>query len=131
MEYHIPDDIVAISTQTAVQASITGGDLTNRVGRGLRLTVTVASLIGVPTYTPVLQVKDASGNYVTLWTAAAALAANGTTSYVFYPAVTTATGDTEKIDTVIGRTFRINITAGGTLNSTNNASVTANTSLIL
>lgn len=87
-------------------------DQTNYNHRGLLLTVDVSSA-GTGSITPSIQVKDSiSGNYKTIWTAAAALTANGTAVYAFYPganAIGTLTY-TELVQAFVGRTWRLVMT---------------------
>src|ERR1041385_5303172 len=65
-------------------ATITSADQTNTNGRRLLLTIDVSAQAG-GSVTPSLQIQDPgpSGNWVTVWTAAAALTAVGTYAYYF------------------------------------------------
>jgi hypothetical protein len=71
--------LIASAAYTTTQNS---ADQTNYNGRRLELFINVSSA-GTGSVTPSLQVKDSiSGNYFTVWTAAAPLTANG--QYVYY-----------------------------------------------
>ena len=59
-------------------------DQTNYNGKRLLLVVDVTSITDTPSVTPSLQIKDSiSGDYITVWTAAAALTATGEVTYYF------------------------------------------------
>lgn len=96
-------------------------DQTNYNHRGLILTVDV-SVIGTGSITPSIQAKDSiSGNYKTIWTAAAALVGNGTAVYALYPN-SVAASFTEAASIMLTRTWRLVLT------SNNANSVTASAS---
>lgn len=86
-------------------------DQTNYNHRGFLLVVDISS-IGTGSITPTIQVKDSiSANYKTIWTAAAALIANGTYVYPVYPGSLGAASFTEIVNAIVGRTWRLAMTA--------------------
>lgn len=85
-------------------------DQTNFNHRGLLLMIDVSNA-GTGSITPAIQVKDSiSGNYKTIWTAAAPLTANGTYVYAFYPGELNTLLYTEALNAIISRTWRLAIT---------------------
>lgn len=88
-------------------ATVQSADQTNYNGRGLILFVNVSSTTATPEITPELQIKDSiSGQYFTVWTAAAALSATGQYAYLFVPGG--AQGSyTEAVNIAIGRSWRL------------------------
>ena len=84
-----------LATVTSAKATQATADQVNYNGKGLLLHVKVANLAGTPTFTPRLQWKDNSGNYNTIWTAAAAINANGDKTYQLYPSAADAASHTE------------------------------------
>ena len=95
-------------------STLTSPDIVRGSGNSLIIVVTLANRTGVPTYTPSVQMKTKSGAYVTIWTAAAALAANGVTTYALGSASVDATAYTEKKQILIPDTIRIVLTYAGT-----------------
>jgi len=89
------------------------GDQGNFNGKGIALHVKTANLAGAPTITPRIQWKDNSGNYNTIWTAAAAIAANGDKVYLLYPGAADAAGWTEVKQTAVPRVFRVVLVYAG------------------
>lgn len=85
----------------------------SRQQRGMLLTVKTANEAGTVSFTPSLQMKTLIGDWVTIWTAAAAIVANGQYHYVFYPGTAVA-GYTEYVDTVLPFTWRVVLTYAGT-----------------
>jgi len=83
-------------------------DQINYNWRGAHIIVDISSA-GTGSITPSLQVKDSiSGNYKTIWTAAAALTGNGTYVYEVYPASLGSASFTEVVQAIIGgRTWRL------------------------
>lgn len=104
-------------------------DQINYNWRGFLLIVDVSSA-GTGSITPSIQVKDSiSGNYKTIWTAAAALTANGTAVYAFYPganAIGTLTY-TELVQAFVGRTWRLVMTH----NNANSITYSASADMLL
>lgn len=102
-------------------------DQVNYNWKGLLLTVDVSSA-GTGSITPTIQTKDSiSGNYKTIWTAAAALVANGTAVYAFYPG-SPALGSltfTELVAAFVGRTWRLGVTHNNANSITYSASADA------
>lgn len=82
--------------------------------KGMLLTVTLANEAGTTTMTPILQMKDKLGNWTTIWTAAAALAAAGTAHYLIYPGTWVVGPYTEYVDIVLPHTWRVGLTYAGT-----------------
>lgn len=100
--------VQAVTLLASASRTVTtnSADQTNYNHRGLILTVDV-SVIGTGSITPSIQVKDSiSGNYKTIWTAAAALTGNGTAVYALYPGAAAASF-TEAVALVVGRTWRL------------------------
>ena len=82
--------------------------------KGMLITVVLANEAGTVTMTPYLQSKDAAGNWHTIWTAAAALAADGTTYFLIYPGTRVVEDYTEYVDIEIPETWRVGLTYAGT-----------------
>lgn len=102
-------------------------DQTNYNWHGLLLTVDVTSA-GTGSITPSIQVKDSiSGNYKTIWTAAAALTTNGTYVYALAPNSASAASYTEIAQLLIGRTWRLAMTA----NNANSVTYSASADMVL
>jgi len=98
-------------------------DQTNFNWRGLILTIDISSA-GTGSITPSLQYKDSvSGNYKTVWTAAAALTANGTYCYGLYPGELNTATMTEVSNVLLTRTFRIVFTANNANSMTYSSSI--------
>jgi hypothetical protein len=102
--------VLASAARTATQ----NVSVTTYNARTMTLIVNVSSA-GTGSITPAIQLTDSvSGNNFTVWTAAAALTANGTYVYRFEPGNTGTTGGlyTEKITSgVPGRTLNVLVTA--------------------
>lgn len=99
-----------ILTSAARTTTQTGADRTSYQCAGLQLFVSI-TVAGTGSITPSLQQKDSvSGDYKTIWTAAAALVANGDALYNFYPGAATLGSFTESLQMKIGRTYRWVIT---------------------
>ena len=99
--------LLAAAARTATTNT---ADQENIVHRGLILFVDVTARAAATTLTPSLQVKDLAGNYITIWTVAAAInSANTSLAYLFYPSanVDAASLYTEAVDLAIGRTWRV------------------------
>jgi len=95
-------------------ATRTSPDIPNPYGHGLTLVVTLANKAGTVTFTPVVQGKTPGGVYYALWTAAAALSANGTYIYQLTPiAVSNSSGITESKIALLPVVFRIVMTYSG------------------
>lgn len=95
--------LLSSGARTANQNST---DQINRNWHGLLLTVDVSNA-GTGSITPSIQVKDpVSGNYKTIWTAAAALTANGTYVYALAPNAAAASF-TEAVQLLLSRTWRL------------------------
>lgn len=118
---------VTALASAARTATINSSDIINYNHRGLLLVVDVSSA-GTGSITPSIQIKDSvSGNYRTIWTAAAALTANGTAAYMLYPGAASAALYTEAIQAVVGRTFRV----VATHNNANSITYSASVDLVL
>ena len=85
----------------------------SRQQRGMILTVKAANEAGTVSFEPSLQMKTSLGDWVTIWTAATPITADGQYHYVFYPGSAVA-GYTEYIDTVLPFTWRLVLTYTGT-----------------
>ena len=101
-------------------------DQVNVNGRGLILIVNVTADPAAASITPTLEIKDPiSGNYFTVWTAAAALAAVGMTAYLFDVGGVGAAGSfTEAVNIRLTRTWRFTMTVANASSMT--YSVSAN-----
>lgn len=105
---NVESTILSSASRTTTQ---TGSDRTNYNGSGLILFVSITSA-GTGSITPSLQIKDSvSSDYKTIWTAAAALIANGDAVYIFYPGEATLGAFTEALQMHPSRTYRWIITA--------------------
>ncbi len=104
-----------LASQTATNATRNSGDLNNIAGLGLLLRCRVSAMAGTPTFTPSIDWKTPSGNYSTIWTAAAAINTNTNTLYSIYPGIGAVNGSFTEIAGVhIPRTLRVNLTYAGT-----------------
>lgn len=79
--------------------------------RGVMVIVDVTAVADTPSITPSIQGKDpVSGKYFSLLTASAALTGMGTSVYVIYPGVGTASaGITQVAGFILPSTWRVNI----------------------
>jgi len=103
----------SLLASAARTATTNSGDQENLYHRGLILFVDVTARAAATTLTPNLQVKDLAGNYITVWTVAAAINSGNTSlAYLFYPSPNTDAANlyTEAVDLVVGRTWRIAMT---------------------
>ncbi len=102
------NEAFAILASSARTAQTDSSDLTNFNNSGILLTVDISLDPGTASITPNIQSKDpVSGNYSIIWTAAAALTAVGTYTYLIYPGVLAADFDgTESASIAIPRIFR-------------------------
>ena len=82
--------------------------------KGMLLTLVIANEAGTTTFTPVLQSKDNEGNWHAIWTAAAAVAADGTTTYLIYPGTRVVEDFTEYVDIELPAEWRCVLTYAGT-----------------
>ncbi len=100
--------VLANAARTATTAS---ADQTLYNSRSVVLIVNIASIVDTPSITPTLQIKDSiSGNYFTIWTAAAALTAAGTYAYLFALGGAGSAGSfTEAVAIPVTRTWRVNM----------------------
>jgi hypothetical protein len=108
---NVETTLLASAARTATTNS---ADQVNYNHRGLILFVDVTARAGTTTLTPSLQVKEPVGsNYITVWTAAAAInSADTTIAYLFYPSGLTDAANlyTEAVDLVLSRTWRLVMT---------------------
>jgi len=101
---------VTLLASAARTASTNGTDQTNYNHRALVVVVDVTSITATPSITPTLQIKDSiSGDYVTVWTAAAPLTATGEAAYLFVPGGA-AGSYTEAVNLRLPRTWRLRVT---------------------
>ena len=100
------------SSATRTSADFTSGDLT----RGILIHVKTANRSSTITFTPSVQWKTYTGNYLTIWTAASAIAANGDFTYFLAPlgGGTVSASFTESKSLQIPKTFRLLLTVGST-----------------
>ncbi len=94
------------------------------------LHVKFANLAGAATFTPRLQWKDNSGNYWTIWSAAAAIAANGDKTYQLYPGAVDIGSHPEQKQMVLPRNFRLQLVYTGN-GTTDAADVTVDMEILL
>jgi hypothetical protein len=118
-----------LATVVAAKATQNTADQVNYNGKGLLIHVKVANLAGVPTFTPKLQWKDNSGNYWTVWQAAAAISANADRFYQLYPGCPDG-AYTEVKQQVCPRNFRVQLTYAGN-GTTDAADVTIDMEILL
>ncbi len=100
----------------AYTATQNSGDLINHNYRYLTIFVDATVEADTASVTPSVQIKSKSGDYFTIWTAAAAIEAIGNTAYQLGPGLLAATGEdyTDTGNVVIPRTFRIVMTHADT-----------------
>ena len=117
---------VALLASAARTVETRSPDQVNANGRGLILIVNITADPAAASITPTLEIRDPiSGNYFTVWTAAAALAAVGTTAYLFeVGGVGSAGSFTEAINIRLTRTWRFTMTVANASSMT--YSVSAN-----
>jgi hypothetical protein len=114
-----------IISANAVQTVQTSADQESLGGtRGVRVHVAVSNDLGTFQYTPSLDVKVSATAYVTVWTAAADLTADGDYTYLFYPGAT-ASLDTEVSDFPISPVYRVVVT-DTVADADNNADIDVN-----
>lgn len=105
---NVESQILASAARTTTQ---TGSDRTSFDASGALLWVTITNA-GTGNITPSLQFKDpVSGDYKTVWAAAAALVANGDAVYLLDPGGGTVSSFTESVRLQLARTYRWVITA--------------------
>lgn len=78
------DPISIISTDGAI-ADVTSSLQNMPKQRGVMLTIKLANKAGTVGFTPNIRIRDAEGNAVVVWTAAAELTANNTYVYIIHP----------------------------------------------
>lgn len=117
-----------LATEVDTEASRLSTAQVNPTGRGLGISVKIENLQNSPSYTPHVDAKMPNGDWVTIWTAAAALTANGTVHYLIYPGTAGAVY-TEYEDTVIPLSFRVGLTYVGTP-ATDNADTTVDAEIL-
>lgn len=106
-----------LATESGSFATRTAGVFQNEYNHGIVLIVKLANKAGTVTFTPQVQIQDEAGNAIVWWTAAAALAANGTATYVLFPGgmAGKGAGVTEAADVVMPREWKLalNYTGAG------------------
>ena len=104
----------AYLASTPRTATPSTADRTNYNFRGLSILVDVTALADTPSVQITLEIKDTIGNYITIWTAAAAITnvtGTGQYAYLIYPTAENTEGWTETVATVLGsRTYRVLLT---------------------
>jgi len=93
--------VEALAAESLSTATRTSGDLISNKGRGMLLWVKTANEAGTASFTPSLQVKDPEGTALTVWTAAAAITANGSFLYVLSPDTLTGMGGASVTETAL------------------------------
>ena len=83
---------VLLAGQGNTVATRQSSAVTLRQVRGLIIYAYIASIAGVPTFTPKLVAYDPNAGRDDYWVAAAALSANGTYMYVIYPGASKPAG---------------------------------------
>lgn len=108
------NDELTVLASAARTATTNSSDQLNHNHRGIILFVDITARAAATTLTPNLQVKEpVGGNYITIWTAAAALnSADTTVAYLFYPSALAdaAALYTEAVDLTFGFTWRVAMT---------------------
>jgi len=114
------DGLTTLALEADTIATRNGIDITSGQHKAIRLAVVTGNKIGtLATYTPTLEWKYDGTNYAAIWTAAAALTANGTVIYDLGPGI--SAGDAvETISMSLPGTFRFTLTVGGTANASHN-----------
>lgn len=85
MQKNEPTSFEVLASQAETQADYESAPQRNLTDSGVLVRVTIAAFTNPGpqlTLTPQLQVRFADGTWVTIWTAAAGLVANGTTTYL-------------------------------------------------
>lgn len=89
----------------------------NQYNHGIIIIVKLANKLGTVSFTPQVQIFDEAGTAIVWWTAAAALSANGTATYVLFPGgmAGKGAGVTEASDVVMPREWKLalNYTGAG------------------
>jgi hypothetical protein len=114
----LKERVEVLAAEVDTEATRTSRQITSLTHRGLILLVDVSNELGAPTYTPSLQAKRGA-TWATIWTAAAAISADGLYTYLLYPG-TAGANYTEYVDMVLPQTYRVVLTYAGTP-STDNA----------
>lgn len=101
---------LTLLASAARTATTNSSDQTNYNGSRLQIFANVSAISGA-SVTPSLQVKDSiSGNYKTVWTAAAAITATGQYTYVFAPGGAGGSNTEVIAAGLTARTFRVVMT---------------------
>jgi hypothetical protein len=114
-------EFAILASQATTSATRTSADFTNNVmAAGILIHVKISSLSSTPTYTPSIEWKTTSGNYITLWTAAAAISANSDKVYWLSPgqAGTASSSITEAKGLHLPLQWRLTLTFGGSGSAT-------------
>ncbi len=102
-----------LASEAATAATRTSGIKFTPDAKGLLIMVSIGTLTTTPTFLPSLQVRGGDGSWVTIWTAAAAIAAAGQTSYMLYPGA--LNGDFTEVDGIaVPGSWRFVLTFGST-----------------
>ena len=111
----------ALALEADTTSTRTSADIPIYNGRSLTLAFMTANKVGsTATYTLSFRWKYDGTNYVTRWTAAAAITVNGTVIYEFGPGTTDADGDaTESEQFNINRTLQVIVTVASADGSNN------------
>ena len=107
------DDVQEVTalTSAARTANSASADLINKGAKGVILTLDVSAIADTPSITLSINYKDpVSGNYETLFSAAAAVTATGTHTYVLYPGDVVAADDVVEVGKLpLPRTWQVAI----------------------
>ena len=100
---------IVLLASAARTATLQSADIVNYNGSGLILFLDVSAIDATPTITLSLQIKDSiSGNYFTIWTAAAGVSTVVSRAYLFTPGGA-AGSYTEAVNLRLARTWRLNV----------------------
>ena len=100
---------IVLLASAARTATLQSADIVNYNGSGLILFLDVSAIDATPTITLSLQIKDSiSGNYFTIWTAAAGVSTAVSRAYLFAPGGA-AGSYTEAVNLRLARTWRLNV----------------------
>jgi len=100
---------IVLLASAARTATLQSADIVNYNGSGLILFLNVSAITATPTITLSLQIKDSiSGNYFTIWTAAAGVSTVVSRAYLFTPGGA-AGSYTEAVNLRLARTWRLNV----------------------
>lgn len=96
-------------------ATRTSSKFNTMYNHGIAIIMKLANKLGTVSFTPQVHAFDEDGNAIIWWTAAAAVSANGTTTFVLFPGgmAGKGAGVTEAADIVLPRVFDVSINYTG------------------